>query len=115
MAIGCAAAVTGGHGTAQIHHTHRGCDPRPYRRGDRMTTREVRAYNVLLIYPRFAADTFWNYAATCELFGARYPAAPLGLITVAALLPSTWSARLVDRNTEDLSDDDLEWADLVMT
>src|SRR5262249_39411694 len=76
---------------------------------------QARAYNVLLIYPRFAADTFWNYAATCELFGARYPAAPLGLITVAALLPSTWSARLVDRNTEDLSDDDLEWADLVMT
>jgi len=76
---------------------------------------QARACNVLLIYPRFAADTFWNYAATCELFGARYPAAPLGLITVAALLPSTWCARLVDRNTEDLSDDDLEWADLVMT
>lgn len=75
----------------------------------------ARACNVLLIYPRFASDTFWNYAATCELFGARYPAAPLGLITVAALLPSTWSARLVDRNTEDLSDDDLDWADLVMT
>jgi radical SAM superfamily enzyme YgiQ (UPF0313 family) len=75
----------------------------------------ARACNVLLIYPRFAADTFWNYAETCSLFGARYPAAPLGLITVAALLPGTWSLRLVDRNAEELGDSDLEWADLVMT
>ena len=35
---------------------------------------------------------------------ARYPAAPLGLITVAALLPPHWEVRLVDRNTEDLTD-----------
>jgi hypothetical protein len=54
---------------------------------------------VLMIYPRFAADTFWNFAETCEIFGAKYPAAPLGLITVAALLPSSWSIRLVNRNT----------------
>lgn len=74
-----------------------------------------RAYNILLVYPRFAADTFWNFAATCELFGARYPAAPLGLITVAALLPSSWAVRLVDRNAEELTGQDLEWADLVMT
>ena len=47
-----------------------------------MKPRELRACNVLMIYPRFAADTFWNFAATCELFGAKYPAAPLGLITV---------------------------------
>jgi len=73
------------------------------------------ACNVLLIYPRFAANTFWNFAATCELFGVRYPTPPLGLITVAALLPSTWSIRLVDRNTDDLIDADLDWADLVMT
>jgi len=71
--------------------------------------------NVLMIYPRFSAGTFWNFAATCEVFGARYPAPPLGLITVAALLPSEWSIRLVDRNVEDLTDGDLEWADLVMT
>ncbi len=71
--------------------------------------------NVLLVYPRFAADTFWNFSATCELFGARYPAAPLGLITVAAMLPSSWAVRLVDRNAEELRGEDLEWADLVMT
>jgi len=77
--------------------------------------RAPRTCNVLLVYPRFAADTFWNFAATCKLFGARYPAAPLGLITVAALLPPSWAVRLVDRNAEELTGDHLEWADLVMT
>jgi radical SAM superfamily enzyme YgiQ (UPF0313 family) len=74
-----------------------------------------RPCNVLMIYPRFAEGTFWNFAGACELFGAKYPTAPLGLITVAALLPPAWNVRLVDRNTEPLNDADLEWADLVMT
>ena len=47
--------------------------------------------------------------------GARYPTAPLGMITVAAMLPSDWEIRLVNRNTEDLAEGDLEWADMVMT
>ena len=68
-----------------------------------------------MIYPRFGEGTFWNFAAACELFNAHYPTAPLGLITVAALLPTAWTIRLVDRNTETLTDGDLEWADLVMT
>ena len=70
---------------------------------------------VLMIFPRFNTDSFWNYRAACELTGARYPAAPLGLITVAALLPKSWEVRLVNRNTETLAEADLEWADLVMT
>src|SRR5690606_2925288 len=70
---------------------------------------------ILMIYPRFNAGSFWNYKATCELAGARHPAAPLGLITVAALLPSEWEIRLVDLNTGDLAEGDLAWADLVMT
>ncbi|MGE5303017.1 MAG: B12-binding domain-containing radical SAM protein [Alphaproteobacteria bacterium] len=78
-------------------------------------TMEPRACNILLVYPRFAAETFWNFAATCKIFGARCPAPPLGLITVAALLPSSWTVRLVDRNAEKLTEDQLEWADLVMT
>jgi radical SAM superfamily enzyme YgiQ (UPF0313 family) len=74
-----------------------------------------RPCNVLMIYPRFGAGTFWNFAAACELFNARYPTTPLGLITVAALLPTTWTVRLIDRNIEVLADGDFEWADLVMT
>jgi radical SAM superfamily enzyme YgiQ (UPF0313 family) len=73
------------------------------------------APNVLLVYPRFAEATFWNFAAACELFGARYPAAPLGLITVAALLPPSWNVRLIDRNADELGESDLQWADVVMT
>ena len=56
----------------------------------------------LFIYPEFRSQSFWNYRATCELVGARYPATPLGLITVAALLPSSWEVRLVDCNVEKL-------------
>ncbi|MDX3807233.1 B12-binding domain-containing radical SAM protein [Bosea thiooxidans] len=70
---------------------------------------------VLMIYPRFNPNSFWNYKATCELAGARHPAAPLGLITVAALLPSTWEIRLTDLNAEELDEADFAWADLVMT
>jgi radical SAM superfamily enzyme YgiQ (UPF0313 family) len=80
-----------------------------------VTLSDQHAPNVLLVYPRFAEATFWNFSAACELFGARYPAAPLGLITVAALLPSDWNVRLVDRNAEELRASELEWADLVMT
>jgi radical SAM superfamily enzyme YgiQ (UPF0313 family) len=74
-----------------------------------------RACNVLLVYPRFAGETFWNFAAACEIFGAKYPTSPLGLITVAAMLPSHWNLRLLDRNVEELADSDIGWADLVMT
>ncbi len=69
---------------------------------------------VLLINPSFSLHSFWNYRETCTVVGARYVAAPLGLITVAALLPVEWTLRLVDRNIEELSEDDLRWADLVM-
>jgi radical SAM superfamily enzyme YgiQ (UPF0313 family) len=69
----------------------------------------------LLVYPRFNAESFWNYKATCEIVGAKYTGAPLGMITVAALLPRHWNIRLIDRNIEQLTPKDLEWADLVMT
>ncbi|MFL5301077.1 MAG: B12-binding domain-containing radical SAM protein, partial [Anaeromyxobacteraceae bacterium] len=49
------------------------------------------------------------------MVGARYSATPLGLITVAALLPASWEVRLVDENVEELSDAQLAWADVVMT
>jgi hypothetical protein len=77
-----------------------------------MTDRPCR---VLMVYPRFASDSFWVYTPACEIVGARYPTAPLGMITVAAMLPSDWEVRLVNRNTEDLAEGDLEWADMVMT
>ncbi len=71
--------------------------------------------NVLMIYPRFNAQSFWNYQETCEFLGAKYPTIPLGLITVAAMLPRHWTVRLVNRNTEELLDSDFAWADMVLT
>jgi radical SAM superfamily enzyme YgiQ (UPF0313 family) len=68
-----------------------------------------------MVYPRFDSQSFWNFRDTCEMVGAKHPAAPLGLITVAALLPSSWSIRLVDCNTEEFGEADYEWADVVMT
>ncbi|MBN1337381.1 MAG: B12-binding domain-containing radical SAM protein [Deltaproteobacteria bacterium] len=69
----------------------------------------------LLVFPRFGSSSFWNYEETCKVVGARYTAAPLGLTTVAALLPAAWELRLVDRNVRPLEADDLAWADLVLT
>jgi len=68
----------------------------------------------LLVHPEFRSPSFWNYSETCKLVGGRYPAAPLGLCTVAALLPSDWEIRLVDRNVDDWDDSVLDWADLVL-
>ncbi len=69
----------------------------------------------LLIYPEFRSASFWNYRETCKLVDARYPAAPLGLCTVAGLLPSDWAVTLVDRNVEPWDDALLDGADLVLT
>jgi uncharacterized radical SAM superfamily protein len=74
-----------------------------------------RSRNVLMIYPRFVNDSFWNYRDSCAVVGAKYPTIPLGLITVAAMLPREWTVRLVNLNTEELNDADLAWADLVMS
>ena len=68
----------------------------------------------LLIAPRFSEFSYWNYREVCELFEARYPAAPLGLVTVAALLPSDWDIRLLDLNVREMDMALLEWADLVL-
>lgn len=70
---------------------------------------------VLMVYPRFAAESFWVYTPACEIVGAKYPTAPLGMITVAAMLPPEWEVRLVNRNTEELDESELDWADMVMT
>ncbi len=68
-----------------------------------------------MIYPRFNSSSFWNYSHTCELVGAKYPSPPLGLITVAAMLPTSWHVRLIDRNTTELLDSDFDGIDMVMT
>ncbi|MDD3275830.1 MAG: B12-binding domain-containing radical SAM protein [Kiritimatiellales bacterium] len=66
--------------------------------------------NVLLIYPEFP-DTFWSFKHALEFIGKRSSLPPLGLLTVAAMLPPEWPVRLVDTNVQKLTDKDLSWAD----
>jgi radical SAM superfamily enzyme YgiQ (UPF0313 family) len=68
-----------------------------------------------LVNPEFRGQSFWNFTATCELMGAKTMAPPLGLITVAAILPQHWQFRLVDLNVKPLTQADWDWADLICT
>lgn len=68
--------------------------------------------NVLLIYPKFP-ETFWSFTFALSFIGKKAAFPPLGLITVASLLPAEWSKRLVDMNVNYLTDKDLSWADMV--
>jgi radical SAM superfamily enzyme YgiQ (UPF0313 family) len=67
---------------------------------------------VLLVYPEFP-DTFWSFKHALRFLGKRSAYPPLGLLTVAAMLPASWEKRLVDLNVRPLNDADLEWADVV--
>ena len=69
--------------------------------------------NALLIYPEFP-DTFWSFKHALKFLGKRAAQPPLGLMTVAALLPGAWKKRLVDTNVERLRDCDFDWADVAL-
>lgn len=67
---------------------------------------------VLLVYPKYP-DTFWSFKYALSFISKRAVNPPLGLITVAAMLPEEWEKRLVDMNVAELKDQDLRWADYV--
>lgn len=69
--------------------------------------------NVLLIYPPFP-DTFWSFRHALRFICKDAFSPPLGLLTVASMLPQEWPKRLVDLNVTDLRPGDLEWADMAM-
>ena len=68
--------------------------------------------NALLVYPEFPA-TFWSFKYALRFVHKRAALPPLGLLTVAAMLPDEWTLRLVDMNVQALKDRDLRWADMV--
>jgi len=68
---------------------------------------------VLLIYPVFP-PTFWSYDKTLELVNRKVLLPPLGLITVAAILPQDWEFKLVDRNIRSVTEEEWAWAELVL-
>lgn len=69
--------------------------------------------NALLVNPE-SPPSYWSFKETCELAGCKALCPPLGLITVAALLPDEWELRLVDLEARPLTEDDWLWVDLVM-
>ena len=68
---------------------------------------------VLLVYPKYP-DSFWSFKHALKFIGVKPASPPLGLLTVAAMLPREWEKRLIDLNVRKLRDEDLRWADLVM-
>ncbi len=69
--------------------------------------------NVLLIYPAFP-DTFWSFKHALKFVSRKATAPPLGLLTIAAMLPREWNLRVVDMAVEKLKESHLVWADMAM-
>ena len=67
---------------------------------------------VLMVYPEFP-DTFWSFKYALPFIRKKASFPPLGLLTVAALLPESWEKRLVDMNVASLRPQDIDWADYV--
>lgn len=69
--------------------------------------------HILLVYPEYPANTFWSFKHALKFIYKKAGNPPLGLLTVAALLPREWEKRLVDLNVTVLRETDLKWADYV--
>ena len=69
--------------------------------------------NALMIYPEWP-DTYWSFKHAIPFEGKRSAYPPLGLLTIAPMLPRHWNKRLVDTNIRPLTDADLKWADIAM-
>lgn len=67
---------------------------------------------ILLVYPE-TPSTFWSFKDALQFVSKRSAEPPLGLITVAAMLPEDWELKLIDTNVSDLKDKDIVWADYV--
>lgn len=67
----------------------------------------------LMVWPNFPGS-FWSFAGMMEMLDEKVVMPPLGLITVAALCPKDWTIRLIDQQVDEVRDEDILWADLVM-
>lgn len=84
----------------------------PYAGNSSPTIKES-AMNALLLYPKFP-PSFWSFKEAVKYIKRKAALPPLGLITVAAMLPKSWSLRLVDMNITNLTEDDLRRADCAL-
>ena len=69
--------------------------------------------NILLVYPEIPKNTYWSFEYSLRFINRSAALPPLGLITIAALLPERFTLKLVDMNIESLKPSDLQWADAV--
>ena len=69
--------------------------------------------HALLVYPAYP-DTFWSFKSALPFVSKKAAFPPLGLLTIAAMLPKTWEKRLVDINVAPLSDADIQWCDVLL-
>ena len=67
---------------------------------------------ILLVYPQYP-DTFWSFRHALKFVSKKAAFPPLGILTVAAMLPGEWEKKLVDMNVTRLTDGDIKWADYV--
>jgi radical SAM superfamily enzyme YgiQ (UPF0313 family) len=67
---------------------------------------------ILLVYPE-TPSSFWSFKDALKFVSKKAPEPPLGLITVAAMLPGSWKKKLIDMNVSRLEDEDILWADYV--
>jgi len=67
---------------------------------------------ILLVYPQYP-DAFWSFKYALRFISKKAAFPPLGLLTVAAMLPEEWQQKLVDMNIVTLTDEDIKWADYV--
>lgn len=68
--------------------------------------------NILLVYPKYP-DTYWSFKHALKFISKKASNIPLGLITIAPLLPDNWKKKLIDLNVTRLRDKDIKWADYV--
>jgi radical SAM superfamily enzyme YgiQ (UPF0313 family) len=68
--------------------------------------------NILLVYPE-TPSTFWSFKDALKFVSKKAAEPPLGLITIAAMLPAAWEKKLIDLNITRLNDKDILWADYV--
>ena len=67
---------------------------------------------ILMVYPQYP-DTFWSFKHALRIISKKAAHPPLGLLTVASMLPSKWEKKLVDLNVTALKNKDIKWADYV--
>ncbi len=67
---------------------------------------------VLLLYPQYP-ETFWSFKHSLSFIRKKALMPPLGLLTIASMLPENFETKLVDLNIENLDEKDILWADFV--